>query len=427
MNGNFRKIKSEIEVLGDKSISHRALMISSISNGVTKIYNFLFSHDSIATMNCLKKLGVKIEIENENVVVYGNGLHSFKFYDGVLNAENSGTTIRLLSGILCGNKFNSILDGDESLRRRPMDRIIKPLSLMGASIRAYRGDKFSPLYIEGRELNGISYKMEVNSAQVKSSILFGGIYGNGVTKVSEKIKTRNHTENMLKHFGANIKVCKDEVSIQKSEMNSNDIFIPGDISSASFFMVLFGCLEGCEVKIKNVGINETRTGIIDVLKIMGVEVEFTNVRENNFEKMCDIKVCGAKSLKPIKINGEIIPRLIDEIPIICVLCCYAQGESIIEDIEELRYKESDRIKSIVKEFKKLNVDVCEIPNGIKIVGGNKIIPTEVDSHNDHRIAMALSILSCVSGEHIVIKNKECVNISFPNFYEKLNDIMKMLR
>lgn len=427
MSRGFKGIKLEIEVLGDKSISHRALMIASISKGITKIYNFLFSNDSVATMDCLKKLGVKIEVEDKKVIVYGNGLYSFKFYDGVLDAKNSGTTIRLLSGILCGNKFNSILDGDSSLRKRPMDRIIKPLSLMGANIKAHSCGKFSPIYIEGRDLKSISYNMEVNSAQVKSSILFGGLYGEGITKVYEKVRTRNHTENMLKHFNANIKISENEISIEKSQLNSNDILIPGDISSASFFIALFGCLNGCELIIKNVGINETRTGFIDVLTEMGIVTEFLNVRENNFEKICDIKVYGSKYLKPVKISGDIIPRLIDEIPIICVLCSFAQGESLIEDVEELRYKESDRIKSIVKEFKKLNINIHETQKGIKIIGGNKIISSQVDSHNDHRIAMALSILSCISGEYIPIKNKGCVDISFPNFYEKLNNIMKMLR
>ncbi len=422
MNRNGRRIKSQIEILGDKSISHRALMISSISKGISRINNFLFSHDSISTLNCLRKLGVRIEVDNEKVLVYGNGLSSFKFYEGVLDARNSGTTMRLLSGILSGHKFKSIIDGDTSLRRRPMDRIIKPLSLMGAKIFAGREGKFCPIHIIGGKLNSISYKMEVDSAQVKSSILFAALYGDSTTKIYEKIKTRDHTERMLKYFGGKIEVNNEEISIKSSELISREVFIPGDISSASFFMALAGALKDSELLIKNVGINETRTGIIDVLKEMGVEVELLNVREDSFEKICDIKVYGAKELKPIKISGGIIPRLIDEIPIICVLCAFAKGESILENLSELRYKESDRIKSVVCEFKKLGIEIYELDDGIKIVGGKETKGGKVNSHNDHRIAMALTILSYISGENIEILNSECVDISFPDFYHKLKSI-----
>ena len=424
MNRRLKRIKSEIEILGDKSISHRALMIASISKGITKISNFLFSHDSISTLNCLKNLGVKIEVNKENVLVYGNGLYSFKFYDGVLDARNSGTTMRLLSGILSGYKFKSIIDGDISLRKRPMDRIIKPLSLMGANIFAKNSERFAPIYIEGNDLKSICYKMEVDSAQVKSSILFAGLYADSVTKIFENIKTRDHTERMLKYFGSNISFEDGVICIEKGELIASDIFIPGDISSASFFMVLAAGIDGSEVLIKNVGINETRTGIIDVLKYMGVNIELLNVRENCSEKICDIKVYGTSRLRPISISGDIIPRLIDEIPIICVLCSLVNGESSIEDVEELRYKESDRITSIVKEFRKLNIDICETKNGIRIHGGRKIKGAKVNSYNDHRIAMSLTILAYLSGEDIVIENKDCVDISFPMFYEKLNEIFK---
>lgn len=424
MNKRFRGIRAEIKILGDKSISHRALMIAAISKGITKIGNFLFSQDSISTLKCLRKLGVKIEVDRENVYVYGNGLYSFKFYDGVLDAGNSGTTIRLLSGILSGYKFRSIIDGDISLRKRPMDRIIRPLSLMGADIYSINGNKFAPIFIKGGDLKSIFYNMEVYSAQVKSSILFAGLYGDSITKVYENIKTRDHTENMLKYFGAKIDFQDKIILIQKSELIANDIFIPGDISSASFFMVLAAGIKNSELLIKDVGVNETRSGIIEILKKMGVRIEILNIRENYYEKMCDIRVYGASKLNSISINGDIIPRIIDEIPIICVLCSIADGESIIEDIEELRYKESDRILSIVTEFKKLGIDICEIENGIKIIGGKKIKGCKVDSHNDHRIAMSLTILSYLSGENIEIKNKGCVDISFPMFYEKLKEIFK---
>lgn len=420
----FNKFKSTIELPGDKSISHRALMIASISRGVTKINNFLFSKDALSTMDCLIKLGVKIDVNNNNILVHGNGLNSFKFYDGVLNAGNSGTTMRLLSGLLSGCKFKSIIDGDSSLRGRPMDRIIKPLSLMGAKIKAKVKEKFAPIYIEGNDLKSISYNMEVNSAQVKSSILFAGLYGDSITKIFEKVKTRDHTERMLKYFDGKINFDNGFISIEGSELKANDVLVPGDISSASFFMALAAGIYGAEVLIKNVGINETRTGIVDVLKMMGAEVHFLNIREECFEKICDVKVCGAPKLKPISINGEIIPKLIDEIPVICVLCSLAEGVSTIEDIEELRYKESDRISSIVREFKKLGINIVETERGIKIFGGEKIKVKQVESYNDHRIAMSLTILSYLIGENIEINNRECVDISFPTFYEKLKEIFK---
>ena len=424
MNTSLKRIKAEIEVLGDKSISHRALMIASISRGVTKINNLLFSQDSISTLNCLRNLGVKIEVEGKNVFVYGSGLFSFKAYNGTLYAGNSGTTMRLLSGILSGYKFKSIIDGDSSLRKRPMDRIIKPLSLMGADIYAENSGIYSPVHISGGNLKSISYEMEINSAQVKSSILFAGLHLDSTTTIIEKIKTRNHTEIMLKYFGANISFENGIITISSNELYSNDIFIPGDISSASFFVALAGSIFESELVIKNVGINETRIGFLHVFKKMGIRFEFLNVRENYHEKICDLKVYGTNKLNPVSVEGDIIPSLIDEIPIICVLCCFAEGQSIIRDIGELRYKESDRIKSIVREFRKLDIDICEIENGIKIIGGKKIKASKVNSYNDHRIAMALTVLRYLSGEDIVIENRNCVDVSFPSFYKIFDKILK---
>ncbi|BAK81596.1 3-phosphoshikimate 1-carboxyvinyltransferase [Candidatus Arthromitus sp. SFB-rat-Yit] len=424
MNIRSKKIKSVINIPGDKSISHRALMISSISNGVSVIHKFLFSKDSLATMECLKNLGVKIEIDDSRIKVFGNGLYSLKKYDDVLDAKNSGTTIRIMSGILSGSSFDSIIDGDESLRARPMDRIIKPLSLMGAGIYSLKKDKFAPLNISGRKLNSISYNMEIDSAQVKSCILFAGLYCDGITKIIENVKTRDHTERMINYFGGNIQIDKNVISIQRGEMEAREISIPGDISSASFFMVLASCIDGSELLIKDVGINETRTGIINVLRSMGADIEFINVHFNYFEEVCDIKVRGTSSLFGTLIEGDIIPTLIDEIPIICVLAAFAKGETIIKNIEELKYKESNRVKSIVDGFVKLGIEIYEFEDGIRIVGGGNIKGCEVNSYNDHRIAMAFMILSVLSGEDIKIINKSCVDISFPSFYEILNYILR---
>lgn len=424
MNIINRKIRAEIRVPGDKSISHRALMISSISKGRTLIHNFLFSYDSLSTLNCLRNLGIDIYIEGDYVRVNGQGLHSYKRYDGVLDAGNSGTTMRLLCGILSGMEFDSVIDGDSSLKKRPMDRIIKPLTQMGAKIYGDKENNFAPLYIRGGNINAISYNMEVNSAQVKSSILFAGLYANGCTEVYERVRTRDHTERMLKYFGSNIIIDGGKISISKGELYGRDILIPGDLSSASFFMVLAACIDGSELVIKNVGFNETRTGIIDVLREMGVTIEIFNLHNDYLEDVCDIKIYGTSFLRPINIEGDIIPRLIDEIPIICVLAAFAEGESTIRNVEELKYKESNRVLSIVEEFRKLNIDICEIEDGIKIIGGNNINGCVVDSHNDHRIAMAISILSCISGENIEIRNRNCINISFPEFYDILESILK---
>ena len=423
MNKKLEGIKVEVKIPGDKSISHRAFMISSISKGKVKINNFLYSEDLISTIRCLKNLGVKIEINNKEAIVHGNGLYSLKEYSGILDARNSGTTMRLLSGILSGHKFTSVIDGDASLRKRPMDRIVKPLSLMGANIYAENSQKFSPLHIKGNDLCSIEYKMEVDSAQVKSSILLAGLYADSITKVYENVKTRDHTERMLKYFGCNINYKDNEVYIEKSDLYSKDIFIPGDISSASFLMALFACIKNSQLTIKDVGVNTTRTGIINVLVSMGVKVEFLNKREINLEEVCDIRIYGTDELKPISINGNIIPTLIDEVPIICVLCVFAKGDSYIKDINELKYKESNRIKVLVSEFKKLGINIEEIENGIKITGERKVKGAKVKSYKDHRIAMALTILAYVSGENIVIENKECVYVSFPYFYETLKEIL----
>ncbi|BAK56964.1 3-phosphoshikimate 1-carboxyvinyltransferase [Candidatus Arthromitus sp. SFB-mouse-Japan] len=424
MNIRNKKIKSIINISGDKSISHRALMVSAISNGISTIHNFLFSQDSLATMECLRNLGIRIEVEDYKVRVFGNGLYSLRKYEGILDAKNSGTTIRIMSGILSGSNFDSIIDGDKSLRLRPMDRIIKPLSLMGGKIYALNSDNYAPLSVCGKELNSISYKMEIDSAQVKSCILFAGLYCDGITKVSENIKTRDHTERMIGYFGGNIKINGNTILIQKGEMEGREISIPGDISSASFFMVLASCIDGSELLIKNVGINETRIGIINVLRSMGANIELVNVHCDYFEEVCDIKVYGTKFLVGTLIEGGIIPTLIDEIPIICVLAVFAKGETIIRDIEELKYKESNRIKSIVEGFSKLGIEIYELENGIRIVGGGSIKGCEVDSYNDHRIAMSFMILSVISGEDIRILNKYCVDVSFPNFYDILNYVLR---
>lgn len=424
MNIRSKKIKSVISISGDKSISHRALMVSAISNGISTIHNFLFSQDSLATMECLRNLGIRIEVDDYKVRVFGNGLYSLKKYEGILDAKNSGTTIRIMSGILSGSNFDSIIDGDKSLRLRPMDRIIKPLSLMGGEIFSLNQDKYAPLSICGRELNSISYKMEIDSAQVKSCILFAGLYCDGVTKIVENIRTRDHTERMLGYFGGNIQINGNTILIQKGELEGREISIPGDISSASFFIVLASCIDGSELLIRDVGINETRIGIINVLRSMGANIEFINIHRNYFEEVCDIKVHGTSSLVGTLIEGDIIPTLIDEIPIICVLAVFARGETIIKDIEELKYKESNRIKSIVDGFSKLGIEIYEFDNGIRIVGGGRIKGCEVDSYNDHRIAMSFMILSVISGEDIRILNESCVDVSFPNFYDILNYVLR---
>ncbi|WP_353097476.1 3-phosphoshikimate 1-carboxyvinyltransferase [Tissierella praeacuta] len=405
-------LKGEIKIPGDKSISHRAVMFGSIAEGETIIENILLSEDTLRTIECFRQMGIKIDIDEKNnqVRIIGKGLHGLKKPNKVLECGNSGTTMRLLAGILVGQDFSSALIGDDSLNNRPMDRIILPLIKMGANIEGDK-DKYPPLYITPSDrLQGIEYELPIASAQVKSSILLASLYSKGKTKVKEKKVTRDHTERMLKYFS-------------EDDFSGKEIYVPGDISSASFFIVAATIIKGSSIVIKEVGINPTRTGIIDVIKGMGGNITIENIRNINNEPVGDIYVSYAP-IKGIELDGNIIGRLIDEIPIIAVAAAFAEGNTVIRNAEELKYKETDRIHAIVNELKKMGADIIALPDGLIVNGKKKLNPAIVNTYGDHRIAMALSIAALNIEGASEIENTQCANISYPDFYETIRRLLE---
>lgn len=418
-------LKGSFELIGDKSISHRAIMFSSIARGHNKISNFLMGQDCLSTIDCFRKMGVDIKINNNDVIVKGNGLHGLNAPRDILDVGNSGTTIRLISGILAGNKFNATLIGDESIGKRPMKRITEPLRSMGCKIEGKDDANYTPIKIYGGNLRSIDYKMPVASAQVKSSIILASLYADGISTIEEKVRSRNHTEIMLKSFGANIDVNNLKITVNPvEELYSQDIYVPGDISSASFIIVGALITEGSEVLIKNVGLNETRTGIIDVVKSMNGNIEILDKRFVGGEVVGDILVKYTSNLCATTIDKSIIPRLIDEIPVIAVLASQAEGTTIIKDAKELKVKESNRIKAVVDNLKNMNCDIEELEDGMIIKGKNKLKGSFIETFKDHRIAMAFSIANLVCDGEIKLDNKKCVDISFPGYFNLLNYLQK---
>ncbi|MGB9814210.1 MAG: 3-phosphoshikimate 1-carboxyvinyltransferase [Thermovenabulum sp.] len=418
-----RRIKGEITAPPDKSISHRSVMLGAIAEGVTEVERFLPADDCLSTVECFRKMGIDIRFDApDKLVINGRGLRGLKKPDGPLYAGNSGTTIRLLSGILAGQSFEATITGDESLLKRPMGRVVEPLSMMGAVIEGACGGKYAPLTIRGGRLRGIRYELPVASAQVKSAILLAGLYAEGETTVIEKHKTRDHTEIMLAHFGSRISAADGEVRLTPvDKLSAGRVTVPGDISSAAFFMVAAAINEDSELLIKDVGINPTRTGIIDVLRKMGCDIKIHDERIQNGEKVANLFIKG-NGLCGTTIEGEIIPRLIDEIPVIAVAAAFAEGETVIRDAGELRVKESDRIKAIADNLRRFGADVTELEDGLIIRGGRSLKPAEVESFGDHRIAMAMAVAALSIPGVSKIKNAECVKISFPDFFETLGKV-----
>ncbi|MGB9809521.1 MAG: 3-phosphoshikimate 1-carboxyvinyltransferase [Caldanaerobacter sp.] len=410
-----KSLKGVISVPGDKSISHRAIMIGSIAEGLTEVENFLVAKDTLSTVECMRKLGVDIEVEGNRVKVYGKGLYLSKNSE-ILDVGNSGTTIRLLMGILAGQEFETILTGDDSIKRRPMGRVIVPLTLMGAKIEAREGN-FAPVKIRGGKLRGIEYKMPIASAQVKSSIMLASLYAEGMTVIEEPTLSRNHTELMLQNFGAKIKIDGKKIFCYPgSKLKGQKIIVPGDISSAAYFIVAASLLSNSEVIIKDVNVNPTRTGIINVLRDMGGNIQLINERYVNNEKVADIVIESSK-LKGIEIGGDLIPKLIDEIPIIAVAAVFAEGITVIKNAEELKVKESNRIKSMTSELGKMGAKIFETEDGMIIEGTGFLKGAEVESYNDHRVAMSLWIAGLLAEGRTIIKKAECVDISYPDFYK----------
>ncbi|MGN0158167.1 MAG: 3-phosphoshikimate 1-carboxyvinyltransferase [Brotaphodocola sp.] len=411
-------LQGEVTIPGDKSISHRSVMFGSIAKGITEIHNFLQGADCLSTIGCFRSMGVDIENNGDSVIVHGNGLRGLKKPDAILDCGNSGTTTRLISGILSGQNFTVTLTGDASIQKRPMKRIMTPLSMMGAHIRSLNNNDCAPLEITGSPLHGIHYQSPVASAQVKSAILLAGLYADGETKVTEPNISRNHTELMLSCFGADVHTEGTAAIIHPAkELFGQKIVVPGDISSAAFFMAAGLMIPNSEILIHNVGINPTRDGMIHVCKAMGADITLMNVKEDG-EPTADILV-RSSNLKGTVIGGAIIPTLIDELPMIAAMACFAEGETIIKDAAELKVKESNRIAVMVENLSAMGADVEETEDGMIIRGGKPLHGAVIDSKLDHRIAMTFAITgSCTDGETEIL-DAECVNISYPNFYEDL--------
>lgn len=412
-------LKGELTIPGDKSISHRSVMFGSIAEGTTEIHGFLNGADCISSMNCFRQMGIDIDCDGNVVTVHGKGLHGLSKPSGTLDVGNSGTTTRLISGILAAQPFDSRLTGDASICKRPMKRIMTPLKMMGADIESETGNGCAPLLIHGRVLRGIHYDSPVASAQVKSCILLAGLYADGATSVTEPYVSRNHTELMLKSYGADIKSSGTTVTIQPAKgLLGQKLTVPGDISSAAYFLVAGLITPNSHVTIRNVGINPTRDGILDVIRAMGGDMELSNVTENSGEPTADITV-RTSDLTGCVIEGSLIPRLIDEIPAIAVLACFADGETIIRNAEELKVKESNRIDVMVKALSDMGADITGTDDGMIIRGGKPLHGAVIDSRLDHRIAMSFAIAGINSDGDTDIRGAECVNISYPGFYDDL--------
>jgi len=416
------RIKANIKVGGDKSLTHRGLIIGSISKGITTLRDYSKCEDCMATLEIMKKLGIPILKNKSTIRIEGKGLNGLSEPADVLDCKNSGTSMRLLAGLLAGQNFFSVLTGDSSLIRRPMRRIIEPLTLMGARIYGRNNDQLAPFAIKGGNLKSINYKSPVASAQVKSSILLASLYAEGSTTVEEPSESRDHTERMLNLFGVKIESINNKITIkEKKELAAQELLIPGDISSAAFFLVLASGVKGSKILIKNVGINPTRTGILEVLKNMGADISVTNERNNCNELVADLLVKGSR-LNGIEISGKIIPKVIDELPILAVAATQAQGTTEIKDAEELRVKETDRIYAITRGLKKLGAKIEEKKDGFIIAGPTRLKGNICESFGDHRIGMALAIAGVMAEGKTELRESECINISFPEFTEILRRV-----
>ncbi|ODS50463.1 MAG: 3-phosphoshikimate 1-carboxyvinyltransferase [Halanaerobium sp. 4-GBenrich] len=419
------KINGKIKVPGDKSISHRSLILASIAEGESKIEGLLEAEDCLSTMGIMRDLGIKITKENTgNYTVQGRGLAGLQEADNVLDCGNSGTSMRLLAGLLSSQDFYSVLTGDHSLRKRPMQRIIGPLSNMGAEIWS-RKDGLAPLSIKGQKLQSMNYELPVASAQLKSSILLAALKTESETVIVEPAVSRDHTERMLKGAGVDLEIKKDRIILKEAaerKLSPFNIKVPGDISSAAFFIAAGLLADSGSLLIKNVGINQTRSGFLEIVEAMNGKIELLNQKDEGGEPTADILVKASK-LKGCEVSGEIIPRLIDEIPIISVMAVMAEGKTIIKDAEELRVKETDRIAAVVKEFKRLGIEIIENPDGMEITGVQKVKGgIEVESYHDHRIAMSLAVLALNTEKGITINGSEIISTSFPNFKELLAEV-----
>lgn len=411
-------LRGVVHVPGDKSISHRAVMFGALARGTTSVTHFLEGADCLSTISCFQKMGIEIEKQNEKVLIHGKGLRGLNSPREILDAGNSGTTTRLIAGILAGQKFISELDGDASLRSRPMKRIMDPLNAMGADIRCRGENNCLPLRIVGHPLTAIHYTSPVASAQVKSCVLLAGMYADGVTSVTEPFLSRNHSEIMLRSFGADIRSEGTTVSIRpEPDLLAQDITVPGDISSAAFFIAAGLLTQDSEILLKNVGINPTRAGILKVCQDMGADITLLNA-DYSGEPAADILV-RTSSLKGTVIQGADIPTLIDELPVIAVMAAFAGGTTVIRDAAELRVKESDRIAVMTDNLRRMGADVEETEDGMIIHGGRPLHGAVIDPRLDHRVAMSFAVVGTVCEGTMDILDGDCVRISYPDFYKDL--------
>ena len=416
-------LKGTLTVPGDKSISHRAVMFGSLAKGTTRISHFLEGADCLSTIACFRKMGIDIERNASEILVHGKGLHGLSAPDGILDVGNSGTTTRLISGILAGQNFTSELDGDDSIRTRPMKRIMTPLTSMGADITSKRDNGCAPLVIHGKTLHGIHYDSPVASAQVKSCVLLAGMYADSITSVTEPFLSRNHTEIMLNYFGAKVTSEGTTASIvPEPALNGREIQVPGDISSAAYFIAAGLLTPGSEILLKNVGINPTRAGILKVCMDMGADITLLN-ESTEGEPTADLLI-RTSNLKGTTIEGGIIPTLIDEIPMIAVMAAFADGTTVIRDAQELKVKESDRITVMVDNLKRMGADIEGTEDGMIIHGGKPMHGAAIDSHLDHRVAMSFAVAGTICDGNMDILNGDCVNISYPEFYNDLYSLGK---
>ncbi|MEX3714084.1 3-phosphoshikimate 1-carboxyvinyltransferase [Cytobacillus horneckiae] len=418
-------LNGEVIIPGDKSISHRSIMFGAIAEGRTVVSNFLMGEDCLSTISCFKKLGVEIEQTKHEVIINGKGLNGLKEPSEILNVGNSGTTIRLILGILSGRPFHSVLIGDESIGKRPMTRVTNPLRQLGATIHGRKNAEFTPLSVTGGNLTGTTYKLPVASAQVKSALLFAGLQAEGKTTILEPEKTRDHTERMIRTFGGKVTEENDAVIIEGGQsLRGTNIHVPGDISSAAFFMVAGAIVPNSEIKLKNVGLNHTRTGIIDVMKQMGADMEIIPAFTKEDEEPIGDIIIRTSSLKGTTISGALIPRLIDEIPIIALLATQAEGRTVIKDAEELKVKETNRIDTVVNELSQLGADIEATPDGMIVTGKKELKGgSAVSSHGDHRIGMMLAIAAAICDEEVLLENEEAISVSYPNFFTHLENLI----
>lgn len=417
-------LKGTISIPGDKSISHRSIMFGAIANGLTEVTGFLDGADCRSTIECFRRMGVEIDhsLGSDTVLVHGNGLHGLKESETILDVGNSGTTTRLISGILSGQNFTSRLNGDESIQSRPMKRIMDPLTQMGADIKSEYNNGCAPLIISPSTLHGIHYNSPVASAQVKSCILLAGLYADSETSVTEPALSRDHTERMLRAFGADISTNQLTASIKPNPtLTGQEIKVPGDISSAAYFLAAGLIVPNSEITLRNVNINPTRAGIITVIKDMGGKIEFSNKRLVSGEPVADLTV-SSSSLHGTVIEGDIIPTLIDEIPIIAVLAAFASGKTIIRDAAELKVKESNRIDTVCQNLSLMGADISPTEDGMIIRGGKSLHGAFIKTHADHRIAMSFAIAGLAADSDLTLDHPECVSISYPSFYDTIEKL-----